>query len=600
MTFFALGADGDVAPARKIEGENTGLDSIAGITSFPDGSVAVTDSSTGVISVFAAGADGDVEPIRSFVIGEFSDSPRAIAAMANGNLAVTGSSGAIYEFASDAAGEATPLRTIQGTNTGVVALTGLAELSSGELAALNIFDPPSVRIFAADADGDVSPVRTIEGASTGLLVPQGLTELSDGSIAVANAGRNVGITVYPGPPPPPAVFVAVEPYRAYDSREGDGPLVPGESVLVETGVPFGAVAVAYNLTATGMTGSGLLAVSPGDAPAGGTSTLNFTAPRQTWANASTSGVDDAGQIMVMAAGASTQVIVDVVGYYSVLAPPTSAAAAGVGVESLFVPINPTRAYDSRDIGAGGPLAGQQSRMVNVTAGGEVPPEATAVAYTLTQTGTTGTGFLTVGPAGFAQPDVSSINWYTANQTSANSSVVGITDGAVKVWAGSSSGGSAQFVIDVLGYYLTAEEFPWAGAFTPIDPQRAYDSRVDEPAGPISGGQGFTTSMAVAEVPEDAVAVTYNLTATGTSGSGFLTTVPGDVPSPPVASTINWWQSGQTLANGSVVDVPDFERLVQAKGDGVNGTLGLPVTTFAGGGSAQYIIDVSGYFTFRLS
>ena len=420
-----------------------------------------------------------------------------------------------------------------------------------------------------------------------------------------------------------AAFVPVEPYRVYDSRDGDGPLVAGGSRLVGTEVPAGAVAVAYNLTATGMVGSGFLAVSPGDVAAGGTSTLNYTGVGQTVANAFVSGVDESGQLMVSAAGSSTQFVVDVVGYYmSLNAPPTvtppavAAAAAvggwpsvgvGPGFDSLLVPVTPTRAYDSRDIGAGGPLGAGAPRKVNVTAAGLVPPGATAVAYTLTQTGTTGSGFLTVGPAGAAQPDVSSINWYTAGQTSANSSVVAVTDGFVEVWAGSSNGGSAQFVIDVVGYFLPVAEAPWAGAFTPIDPQRAYDSRSDQPAGPIAGGQNFTTSMAAPGVADDAVAVAYNLTVTGTAGSGFLTTMPGDVLSPPVASTINWWQSGQTWANGSVVEIPSLPKVgaaVGAAGQGTQalngGPLALPVTTFAGGGSTQYIIDVAGYYTFAFN
>ena len=408
-----------------------------------------------------------------------------------------------------------------------------------------------------------------------------------------------------------AAFVPVEPYRAYDSRNGDGPLAGGQSRTVVTDLPEGAVAVAYNLTATGMTGSGLLSVSPAGAPAGGTSTLNYAGPGQTWANAFTSGVDESGQIQVAATGAPTQFIVDVVGYYTPQAGPlppvepeggapaeVSAADDVPDSRALFVPITPLRTYDSRDIGAGGPLAGGASRVVNVTAGGVVPPEATAVAYTLTQTGTVATGYLAVGPAGAPQPDVSSSNWFTSNQTSANSSMVAIDDaGNVQVWAGTSPGGSAQFVIDVLGYYVPESEAPWAGGFTPIDPQRAYDSRIDEPAGPISGGDGFTTSMAVDGVPPDAAAVAFNLTATGGTGTGFLTTVPGDVLSPPVASTLNWWQPNQTLANGSVVDVPNFNRVVKALGEEVEGTLALPVTTYAGGGSTQYIIDVAGYYTF---
>ena len=408
-----------------------------------------------------------------------------------------------------------------------------------------------------------------------------------------------------------AAFVPVEPYRAYDSRDGDGKLAAGEPRLVETGVPEGAVAVAYNLTAVGMTGGGFLAVAPGGSAAGGTSTLNYTAPGQQWANAFSSGVNSDGQVQVTVGGASTDFIVDVVGYYTPqtelngVTPPAfvegvaEQEAVPAGAESLFVPITPRRAYDSRDVGAGGTLGNGKPRRVNVTAGGIVPENATAVAYTLTQTGTAGRGVLVVAPAGGEMPAVSNINWFSDNQTSANSSVVGIANGAVDVWARSSTGGGAQFVIDILGYYLPADEAPWAASFTAIDPQRAYDSREDDPTGPISGGQGFTTSMAVKGVPEQAAAVAFNLTATGGTGTGFLTTVPGDVLAPPVASTLNWWQPNQTLANGSVVDVPTLARVVAAKGGEVNGTLGLPVTTFAGGGSTQYVIDVAGYYTYSV-
>ena len=402
-----------------------------------------------------------------------------------------------------------------------------------------------------------------------------------------------------------AAFVPLDPYRAYDSRVDGGLLPGGSSRLVTTGVPAGAVAVAYNLTATGMLGSGLLTVTPGGVPSGGTSTLNFTATGQTVANAFGSGVDAQGRISVSATGAATHFVVDVVGYYMPqpmavpIGMPVSPGAAelpGVGVDvaskggaqnnvvapSLLWPLSPTRTYDSRDVGAGGPLAGGQSRVVNVTAAGLVPPEATAVAYTLTQTGTVGRGWLAVGPAGAPQPTVSSINWFTANQTSANSSVVRIAGGQVQVWAGTSPGGSAQFVIDILGYLLPAETNRGGGGFTAIDPQRAYDSRVDDPAGPIAGGEAFTTSTAVSGVPAQAAAVAFNLTATGGSATGYLTVTPGGTEAPPVASTINWWRRNQTLANGSVVALP--------------GGPSLPVTTFAGGGSTQYVIDVAGYYS----
>ena len=427
-----------------------------------------------------------------------------------------------------------------------------------------------------------------------------------------------------------AAFVAVDPYRAYDSRVDGGMLPGGSSRVVSTGVPADAVAVAYNLTATGTAGSGLLTVTPGGVPTGGTSTLNYTARGQTVANAFASGVDAGGQVSVSATGAATHFVVDVVGYYvpqplemalgtagapseaeppnaaRVDAVPQASSENNIAEPSLFWPTNPTRAYDSRDVGAGGPLLGGQSRVVNVTAGGLVPPEATAVAYTLTQTGTVGGGWLAVGPAGAPQPPVSSINWFQSNQTSANSSAAEISKGSVQVWAGTSAGGSAQFVIDILGYFLPVEFAPGGAGFTAIEPQRAYDSRVDDPPGPISAGEAFTTSMAVSGVPERTAAVAFNLTATGGSGSGYLTTTPGDSMSPPVASTINWWRPNQTLANGSVVALPVTSNgasplSTDAGGEptastGVNGTLPLPVTTFAGGGSTHYVIDVAGYYS----
>lgn len=395
--------------------------------------------------------------------------------------------------------------------------------------------------------------------------------------------------------PQGAQFNAVQPYRAYDSRWADGPLGGGQSRTVSTAVPPEAIAVAYNLTATGMTGSGYLAVTPAGSPAPTTSTLNYTAAGQTWANAFTSGVNDSGELTVTAKGARTEFVVDVVGYYVPPAAPTVTtvdARANKPDASLFVPLTPTRAYDSRT--AEGPLSGGQSRTVDITAGGAVPADATAIAYTITETGTVGRGFLSVGPAGGETPVVSSINWFTANQTTANSSVVAINAGAVDVTAGTRPGGSAQFVIDVLGYYTPAALAPAdALAFTAIDPARAYDSRIDQPLGPITGGTNFTTSMAVAGVPASAEAVSYNLTITSTQTSGYLTTTPGDVISPPLASTINWWRTNQTLANGSVVGIPSPVGDDRAA---VSDPLSLPVTTFAAGGSTQYLIDVAGYFT----
>lgn len=526
---FDADADGNVAPTRMIAGPQTQIVGALDLAVALDGRLIVADTASASILEFAPDASGDVAPTRVIRGANTQlNFPLGIEVLFDDSIAVANlGGGRVTVFASDASGDATPTQVISGDQTEMGSPAGLTTTFDGGIAVTDLGTlgaGESVLEFAADATGDVAPVKKISGPATQLSAPTAIAVLPFGALAVANSTGG-SVTVYGDVVVPSgAVFVPVEPYRAFDSRSAGGPLVSGQPRMVPTNVPDGAVAVAYNLTATGMTGSGYLSVSPGDAPAGNTSTLNYAAAAQSWANGAISGVDDEGQLMVAATGAPTQFIVDVVGYYKESGPfPLNGRADGVGVESLFIPLVPVRAYDSRDIGAGGPLGVGAPRTVNVTAGGIVPPDATAVAYTLTQTGTTERGVITLGPSGSAMPMVSNINWFETNQTSANSSVVAVKDGKVDVWVQSSSGGSTQFVIDILGFYLPAAEVPWAGAYTPLDPQRAYDSRSDQPAGPINGGEAFTTSMAVAGVPAEAVAVSFNLTATGSNGSGFLTT-----------------------------------------------------------------------------
>ena len=130
----------------------------------------------------------------------------------------------------------------------------------------------------------------------------------------------------------------------------------------------------------------------------------------------------------------------------------------------------------------------------------------------------------------------------------------------------------------------------AGAFHALNPVRVFDSRWPGGVKIVSGG---TKLVSVADghdlvtgvvnrpnvVPPGASAIAFNLTVTGTSGSGFVTIAPGTA-STVTASSINWSATGENLANGLIVAV-DGSRQVRA---------------FAGGGgSTDFIIDVAGYF-----
>jgi hypothetical protein len=127
-------------------------------------------------------------------------------------------------------------------------------------------------------------------------------------------------------------FVATDPRRVHDSRLAGGPLAHGQSSVVSvanainpwTGtvtvpdfVPPGATAIAYNLTVTNTVGSGYVQIAPGDAGGVTASSINWTASGQTIANGLVVRLDAARRIKLFEAGpgSSTDVIVDVVGYY---------------------------------------------------------------------------------------------------------------------------------------------------------------------------------------------------------------------------------------------------------------------------------------------
>ena len=412
-----------------------------------------------------------------------------------------------------------------------------------------------------------SPV-TIPGLVNGVTTPVMLRPITNtGAVGLPSAAVNATAKG--------AVFVPVPPQRAYDSRTSGGPISAGQTRTIDTrvsGYPAGTVAVAYNLTVADTVGAGYLTVVPGNTTTLPTSsTINWDGPGMMLANGYTVGVDPSGRVKVFNGVGSTQFILDIVGFYV----PESMTANG----AVFVPVSPVRAYDSRDPGAGGPLNPGAQRVVSVAAGGAVPTSATAIAYNLTVADTVNAGHLAVVPGNSTEsPTSSTINWSASNRIFANSTVVGVSDRSVRVLAGPNP---TNFIIDINGYYLPVAQAP-AGAtrFTPITPKRAYDSREPGAGGPIACTQSRTTSVAIGgDVPVGSKAVAFNLTLDQTVNAGYLTVTPGGTTLLPLASTINWYRNNQVIANGAAVNI----------------SADRTVTTFAGCGSTQYIIDVAGYF-----
>lgn len=81
----------------------------------------------------------------------------------------------------------------------------------------------------------------------------------------------------------------------------------------------------------------------------------------------------------------------------------------------------------------------------------VPVGAKAIAYNLTIVGTTGAGYLSVGPGDASVAAGSAINWGGPNQVLANGLKVTLdASRQIRVFAG--PGGGTHFLIDVMGYY----------------------------------------------------------------------------------------------------------------------------------------------------
>lgn len=145
----------------------------------------------------------------------------------------------------------------------------------------------------------------------------------------------------------------------------------------------------------------------------------------------------------------------------------------------------------------------------------------------------------------------------------------LTPGVGQIVADAQSGNN-----DIDSTPMTVIEDP--GAYHPLTPQRALDTRTD-----YSGGVGadqtvdlFPTNVGV---PDTAEAVVFNLTVTGATAGGFITAYDSQA-NRPLASNLNF-VAGQTVANLTTV-----------------GDQSGMVTLYNGSsGTVQVIADIVGYY-----
>jgi len=400
--------------------------------------------------------------------------------------------------------------------------------------------------------------RRFVGLAAMFLVGSVLGAVGSGTVDVGVAGASSAPT-----------FVGLKPARLLDTRSGVGApaakVGAGQTLVLQVtgrgGVPSsGVAAVSINITATRPTVGSYLTVWPTGQARPTASILNFAAG-QTIANSTVVGVSASGQVSIFNSSGSTDVLVDVSGWFP---------SAGV-----FTPLTPARLLDTRS-GVGAPVAKVgpgQTLVLQVTGRGGVPASGVgAVSVNITATRPTVGSFLTVWPNGQARPTASILN-FGAGKTIANSTVVGVSStGKLSIF---NSTGSTDVLVDVSGW------FPTGGAFRALTPARLLDTRsgVGAPMAKVGAGQTLVLQVTGrGGVPASGVgAVSVNITATRPTAASYLTAWPNG-QSRPTASILNF-AANQTIANSTIVGVSSAGR----------------VSIYNSSGSTDMLVDVSGWF-----
>jgi hypothetical protein len=246
---------------------------------------------------------------------------------------------------------------------------------------------------------------------------------------------------------------------------------------------------------------------------------------------------------------------------------STAVPDAAAVASIFTPITPVRALDTREPGDTGPKVGPGST-ITLDLSAIVPAGATAVSLNVTAVDPTAATFLTVWPAGAPKPWTSNMN-VVAKQVRPNAVIVGLGEGRkVSIF---NNTGSVHVVVDVMGYTTAG--------FTGITPVRLLDTREPNDTGlPLGGGATRQVPVAgVAGVPSSASAVVLNVTAVSPTASGYLTVWPAGGPKP-ATSNLNF-VAGDVVPNLVTVGV---------------GT-GGEVSIFNFAGSTHVVVDIMGWF-----
>ena len=483
----------------------------------------------------------------------------ALAAGGDHTLALRGD-GAVLAWGENGAGQlgdgGDVDRWSPGGVTGLGAGSGVVALAAGAGHNLALRADGSVLAWGLNNKGQLG-----NGGATPF-TPTPIDYLPAGSQVVALAGGLQHSLAVKAGLARAARFTPLAPARLWDSRLGPGPVGrvgPGGSRQIKVtgvgGVPaVGVTGVVLNVTVVGPSASTYVTAWATGENRPWASNLNSPAG-DVRANLVTVKVGVGGQVSFFNGLGTTDVVVDVAGWY------------GPGGAQRYTALSPSRAWDTRfgpgPIGRLGP-GGTQSLKVTGVAG--VPAtNVSAVVLNLTAVTPSSRTFLTAWPSGGARPLASNLN-VPAGDTRANLVTVKVgADGRI-IFVNDT--GSTDVVVDIAGYYSASGD-----TLTLSPPVRRWDSRTGTgPGGRL--GPREVRSLAIG-APGSAVVV--NVTAVGASAGTFVTAWPeGELR--PLVSNLNL-PPGDTQPNLVVVK------------SGPRGHV-----SFANeAGEVDLIVDVAGWF-----
>ena len=356
---------------------------------------------------------------------------------------------------------------------------------------------------------------------------------------------------------PGDTYTPLTPSRIMDSRSNGitddgqaqaiGALGPRQVYSLQVngrrGVPGSGVgAVAVNITAVNHTADTFITAYPSDSGRTNTSNLN-PKPGIVAPNMAVVKVGADGKINLFNAEGSTDLIVDVVGWFP--------------VSTGFTPIAPARLLDTRvaggttvdSIGAAvGAVSPSGVRTVRVAGRGGVPLTGVgAVVLNVTAINQTSSSFITLFPAGQPRPNSSNLN-PTPGITAPNLVIAKVgPNGDVSLY---NSVGSVDLIVDVAGWFSGSPL--QSNALNRITAGRDHTCAITSAAtvrcvGSNEFGQlGLPLAQASAAVPTDVPGVTDVVSIE--SGGWTTCAVLGD-------SSVKCWGRDRALGTGSTVNTP---------------------------------------------